>query len=177
MSAALLRRVRNPDVLQDMLDYRLYLVFRDCGQVTEKICRREFGVSRRRVRIIFTLMGAEGIAVGELARRAELDIAQTSRTVGTMMRERLLRRLSNPDNARFSQVVLTDRGRQLYHDIVGRYREINHRLLEVLSDSEVVQLDSIVDKLRSHAATVDAEISAHLPPLARPARPVPSIPR
>lgn len=151
-------RIRHPTVLAEMLDYRLYLVYRDCGYVTEGICRREFGISRRRLRIIFTLIDAEGVTVSELAKRADLDIAQTSRTIGTMVREGFLRRRSNPQNARFAQIWLTEKGRELYRDILGRYRQANNRLLDVLNDEEVIQLDRMIDKLRRHAAVVDAEV-------------------
>ena len=73
----------------------------------------EFGVNRRRWRILATLSAAEGITVSNLSRRAELDIAQTSRAIGTLAREGYLKRLANPKNARFSQVILTEKGRNL----------------------------------------------------------------
>jgi len=99
-----------PAGLEDLLDYRLYLLYRDCGHVIERLCQVEFGVSRRRWRILATLSAAEGITVSDLATRAELDIAQTSRAVGTLAREGYLKRLANPKNARFAQVILTRRG-------------------------------------------------------------------
>lgn len=151
-----LHGIKHPDTLEDMIDYRLYLVYRDCGYVTEKVCKNEYGISRRRLRIIFSLVHCEGITVSELARRAELDMAQTSRTIGTMMREGFLRRLSNPENARFAQVVLTDKGRQLYSDILGRYRSINQSLLAPLDDQELLMLDYLLDKLRASATDLEA---------------------
>lgn len=151
-----LHGIKYPGTLEDIIDYRLYLVYRDCGYVTEKVCKREYGISRRRLRIIFSLVHCEGITVSELARRAELDMAQTSRTIGTMMREGFLRRLSNPQNARFAQVVLTDKGRQLYNDILERYRSINQSLLAPLDDQELLMLDYLLDKLRTSAADLES---------------------
>ena len=103
-----------PAGIEDMLDYQLYLLYRDCGYVIERLCRVEFGVSRRRWRILATLSAAEGITVGDLSKRAELDIAQTSRAIGTLAREGYLKRLADRKNARFSQVILTEKGRSLY---------------------------------------------------------------
>jgi len=143
-----LLKVKNPETLEDMIDYRLYLVYRDCGHVTEKVCKTEYGINRRRLRIIFCLMYCEGVTVSELAKTAELDMAQTSRTIGTMMREGYLKRLSNPENARYAKVVLTDKGRQIYKNILGRYRSINQALLQPFTDEEIITLDYLMSKLR-----------------------------
>lgn len=147
-------RIFNPQRMVDMLDYRLYLVYRDCGHVTENLCKREFGINRRRWRIIASLMETEGSTVSQLAKHAELDMAQTSRTIGTLMREGYLRRLSNPDNARFARVVLTDKGRELYKDLFEQYSQANQKLLSVLSTEEMVQLDKLINKLRLHSLTI-----------------------
>jgi DNA-binding MarR family transcriptional regulator len=137
-----------------MLDYQLYLIHRDCGYVTERMCKREFGVNRRRWRIIATLSSAEGITVSELAQRADLDIAQTSRTVGTLSREGYLRRLSNPDNARLAQVILTAKGRSLYDSMFSNYCKINKELLRGLDQKQVDQLTSIIGALRLAAEQI-----------------------
>ena len=44
-----LHDIKYPGTLEDMIDYRLYLVYRDCGYVTEKVCKTEYGISRRRL--------------------------------------------------------------------------------------------------------------------------------
>ncbi|WP_181431969.1 MarR family winged helix-turn-helix transcriptional regulator [Pseudomonas jessenii] len=157
-AAERLLKIRHPGTLEDMIDYRLYLVYRDCGHVTEKICKTEYGINRRRLRMIFCLMYSEGITVSELAQKAELDMAQTSRTIGTMVREGYLKRLSNPENARYAQVILTERGRQLYSDILDRYRSINQSLLEKLTDEELITLDFLLNKLRESSSDLESRI-------------------
>src|SRR5580700_5322706 len=118
-----------PAGIEDMLDYQLYLLYRDCGYVIERLCQVEFGVSRRRWRILATLSGAEGITVSDLSMRAELDIAQTSRAIGTLAREGYLKRLANQNNARFAQVIMTEKGRTLYRSMFARFCEVNKQLL------------------------------------------------
>lgn len=140
-----------PERLSDMLDYRLYLVYRDCGYVTEHLLRTKFGINRRRWRIIAIVQELEGATLSEIAERAELDTAQASRTIGTMVREGYLKRLSHPDNARFAKVIFTDKGRDLYPSILAEYRETNISLLKSLSYDETVQLDTILEKLRVRA--------------------------
>jgi DNA-binding MarR family transcriptional regulator len=157
-------RSRRPAGIDDMLDYQLYLLYRDCGYVTERLCQAEFGVSRRRWRILATLSAAEGITVSDLSKRADLDIAQTSRAIGTLAREGYLKRLANPKNARFSHVILTDKGRTLYRSMFARFCEVNKQLLRELSEDQVRHLRTIMSILRHTAAQLNA---THV----RPSRP------
>jgi DNA-binding MarR family transcriptional regulator len=153
-----------PAGIDDMLDYQLYLLYRDCGYVFERLCQFEFGVSRRRWRILATLSAAEGITVSDLSKRAELDIAQTSRAIGTLAREGYLKRLANPRNARFAQVILTDKGRNLYHSMFVRFREVNNQLLRDMSEEEVQNLCNAISTLRHAATRLNASRSNGAPP-------------
>jgi DNA-binding MarR family transcriptional regulator len=146
-----------------MLDYQLYLLYRDCGYVIERLCQVEFGVSRRRWRILATLSAAEGITVSDLSKRAELDIAQTSRTIGTLAREGYLKRLANPKNARFSQVILTEKGRSLYCSMFARICQVNKQLLRDMSDGQVQHLCTAISILRSTATQLNASGSIGAP--------------
>lgn len=141
----------DPRQLSDMLDYRLYLTYRDCGYVTEHLLQTAFGINRRRWRILATVHELEGATLSEIAQRAEMDKAQTSRTVGTMVRERYLKRLSHPENARFAKIVFTDKGRELHDAILERYREANLALVASLTHEEIVQLDALLEKLRAQS--------------------------
>jgi len=137
------------DCLNDMLDYRLYLLYRDSGWLMERMIQDKFGLNRRRWRIIAALHEShEGATLSEIAERAELDRAQASRTVGTMCREGWLKRLSNPDNARYAKVIFTDKSRTLYDAILKEWRIANRQLLDALTPAEIDTLDSIFNKLR-----------------------------
>src|SRR5271154_5266728 len=138
-----------PASIEDMLDYQLYLLYRDCGYVIERLCQVEFGVSRRRWRILATLSAAEGVTVSDLSKRAELDIAQTSRAIGTLAREGYLKRLANPKNARFSQINLTEKGRTLYRSLFARFRQANKQLLRDMSEDQVQHLRTAISILRN----------------------------
>jgi DNA-binding MarR family transcriptional regulator len=152
-----------PAGIEDMLDYQLYLLYRDCGYVIERLCQLEFGVSRRRWRILATLSVAEGITVSDLSKRADLDIAQTSRAIGTLAREGYLKRLANRTNARFSQVILTEKGRNLYRSMFARFCEINKQLLRDLSEDQVQHLCSAISILRNTATQLNGSNSIGMP--------------
>ena len=153
----------HPAGIEDMLDYQLYLLYRDCGYVIERLCQAEFGVSRRRWRILATLSTAEGITVSDLSKRAELDIAQTSRAIGTLAREGYLKRLANRKNARFSQVILTEKGRSLYHSMFARFCQVNKQLLRDLSEDQVQHLCTAISILRNTATQLNASSASGAP--------------
>jgi DNA-binding MarR family transcriptional regulator len=119
--------------------------------------------SRRRWRILATVSAAEGITVSDLSKHAELDIAQTSRAIGTLAREGYLKRLANPKNARFSQVILTDKGRSLYHSMFARVREVNKQLLRDLSEDQIQRLCTVVSIVRNTATQLNAPSSVDTP--------------
>jgi DNA-binding MarR family transcriptional regulator len=148
-----------PAGIHDMLDYQLYLVYRDCGYVIERVCRLEFGVSRRRWRILAALSTADGATLGDLSKRADLDIAQTSRAIGGLAREGYLRRLANRENARFARIVLTEKGRNLYSSMFARLRQVNQQLLRPLDDDQVEHLLTIISILRTTAKQMYASKS------------------
>src|SRR5271155_2623689 len=152
-----------PGSIEDMLDYQLYLLYRDCGYVIERLCQVEFGVSRRRWRILATLSVAEGVTVSDLSKRAVLDIAQTSRAIGILAREGYLKRLANPKNARFSQVILTEKGRNLYHSMFARFRQVNQQLLRDMSEDQVQHLCTAISILRNTATQLNASSSTGSP--------------
>src|SRR5271155_572584 len=152
-----------PGSIEDMLDYQLYLLYRDCGYVIERLCQVEFGVSRRRWRILATLSAAEGITVSDLSKRAELDIAQTSRAIGTLAREGYLKRLANRKNARFAQVFLTEKGRTLYHSMFDRFCQVNKQLLRDLSEDQVQNLCTAISILRNTATQLNASSTISTP--------------
>jgi len=140
------------DQLDSLLDYQLYLLFRDCSAVMERLMQTRFGINRRRWRIIAALYeSSEGASLNELAQRAELSKDQASRTVGTMCREGYLKRLSNPDNARYAKIVFTDKSRTLYAAILKEYRAANQQLLQALTPAEIETLDAVIIKLRQRA--------------------------
>src|SRR5271154_283932 len=156
-------KLSQPAGIEDMLDYQLYLLYRDCGYVFDRLCQVEFGLSRRRWRILATLSSQEGITVGDLSKRAELDMAQTSRAIGTLAREGYLKRLANPKNARFSQIILTEKGRNLYHSMFTRFCQVNKQLLRDMSKDQVQHLCTAISILRNTATQLNTSHSIGTP--------------
>jgi DNA-binding MarR family transcriptional regulator len=146
-------RFVDPKAVRDLFDYRIFLTYQNCVGLTEEVCRKQFGIGGRKWRILSNIAEIEGATVGEISIRAELDLTQTSRAIGLLVREGFVKRLSNPENGRFSKVVLSSTGRDLYQAMFAKYREINNKILEVLNPEMLDQLDKIL-VLLNHQADV-----------------------
>jgi len=155
--AAQPNRLLAADCLNNLLDYQLYLLYRDCSAVMERLMQTRFGITRRRWRIIAALHElSEGASLNELAQCAQLSKDQASRTVATMCREGYLKRLSNPHNARYARIVFTEKSRTLYDDIIKEYRAANLQMLQALTAAEIDTLDTALCKLRQRAQALRA---------------------
>ncbi|HZO21144.1 MAG TPA: MarR family transcriptional regulator [Steroidobacteraceae bacterium] len=119
-------------------DFLPYLVARLAHllhlDLVEKL--RHEGINSTRWRILAVLAMEEGLTVNAIAERAMTQQSALSRALMTMEKERYVRRTSSPGDARYVQVFLTAKGRQLFHalNVVVRARE--SRLLEGLSAGE-----------------------------------------
>jgi DNA-binding MarR family transcriptional regulator len=147
-------RFVDPKAVRDLLDYRIFLTYQNCVGLTELVCRKQFGIGGRKWRILSNIAEIEGATVGEIAIRAELDLTQTSRAIGLLVREGFVKRLSNPENGRFSKVVLSSTGHDLYQAMFAKYREINNRLLAALQPEMLDQLDQILVLLNRQADVI-----------------------
>ena len=72
-------RLNQPQTIDDMLLYVLWIIQANAGRAVVQLCETEFGISRREWRVLAHLAGAEGLQPSELALRTGLDRARTSR--------------------------------------------------------------------------------------------------
>lgn len=145
-SSSEIRGMRSPSSLQDLLDYKVFLLYKNCG-LTEAVCRKEFGIGGRLWRILATVSDNEEMTISQISDHANLDLPQTSRAIGLLVRNGYIKRLSNPSNARFAKVILTEAGRDKHEKMFLRYCELNKLLLDALSPEMVEQLELIMSRL------------------------------
>ena len=150
-----------PASLDDLLLYRMSRVLAVSGGLVVRLCEGRFGITRREWRVLAVLAREEGVFSSQLAQRAQLDRARTSRAVTTLVAKRLVRRDVWPGDRRQISLALTDEGRELYAAIFPIVRGINQSLLSALSEPEVETLDRVLALLQQRAGEmVD---SAELP--------------
>lgn len=147
----------------EFLLYRLYRIHVTAGRQVVQLCESLHGMTRREWRVLSFLAENEGVLSSELAERAMLDRARTSRTLTTLADKGLIERRPKPSDRREVHVFLSEQGRLVHGDIFPRIRAINQALVADLSAGERELLDTVIARIQARA---DA-LLAGAPPLAR----------
>jgi DNA-binding MarR family transcriptional regulator len=145
-------RLRQPQVLGDLLIYRLGRLYATAGAMTLRICEGEFGIPRREWRLLAVLGESGELQPSELARRAELDRTRTSRALAGLQAKGLVQRQAVASDRRLALVALTEQGHGLHARILPRVAAINGAMLAELGDDSVAQLDTLLTALQRQAS-------------------------
>jgi len=156
-------RLAWPEHQADFLLYRLYRIHVTAGRRVVQLCESLHGMTRREWRVLSFLAENEGVLSSELAERAMLDRARTSRTLTSLADKGLIERRPKPSDRREVHVFLSADGRRVHGNIFPRIRAINQALVADLSAAERRLLDGVISRVQ---ASADA-LLAGAPPLAR----------
>lgn len=113
-----------------------------------KLHRRKMTLNHWRV--LAALQAREPLMAGELARLAVVDQTTLSRLLVRMEENGLVRRTTRPDDARFLEVTLTDRGREEFRQIRAVALREFERLFSGLQQDDVERLSALVGKAIRH---------------------------
>lgn len=135
----------------DLLLFRLYRIHSTAGPAVVRLCEAHGGLTRREWRVLSFVAENEGVLSSELASRALLDRARTSRTLTGLTEKGLIAREPRPSNRREVQIRLTDSGRAQYERLFPDIAAANVSLVSGLTQAEREQLHHLVGKLQSAA--------------------------
>ena len=144
-------RLIQPKVMDDLFLYRIARLLATAGAPMVRVCEGEFGITRREWRIVALLAETEGILSSDLAVRAQLDRARTSRALTGLVAKKLVSRTPRPGDRRAVTLALTAAGRALFEALFPQAAAINVAALSVLDAAEVDLLNSTLTKLQRHA--------------------------
>ncbi len=148
-------RLQHPLQQDDLLLYRLYRIHITARPLVVRIVEREFGITRREWRVLSCLAGAEGVQSSELAVRAMLDRARTSRAITGLADKGLVRREPKPSDRREVHVFLTDAGRRVHAEVFPRIAAIQRDLLAPFSAAERCQIGDFLTRLQAQASRLN----------------------
>lgn len=89
----------------------------------------------------------QGIALKTLASHLNMTVPATSLLVETMVTKGFFERNPNPDDRRAICIRLSEKGRELCHDVNARMEAEIDRLSVSLTQDELSALESIADKM------------------------------
>jgi len=135
----------------DLLLYRIYRIHATTRPLVVRMCEREFGITRREWHVLSCLADVPGVQSSELAERAMLDRARTSRALTSLNEKGLVRREPKPSDRREVHVFLTDEGLRVYREVFARVVVVQRELLAPLSPVQREQLSGLIDLLQAQA--------------------------
>lgn len=140
-----------PTATDELFLYRLSRLRAAAGRRVIRLCEGEFGITRREWGLLGLLAREDGILSSQLAERAQLDRARTSRAVSGLVVKGLARRAVRTGDRREVALHLTEQGVAVHAALLPRVIAINRELLAVLSESELVFLDDVLHRLQRKA--------------------------
>ena len=144
-------RLMQPKAMDDLFLYRISRLLATAGAPVIRLCEGAFGITRREWRIVALLAETEGILSSDLAVRAQLDRARTSRAVTGLVAKKLVSRMPRPGDRRAVTLALTAAGRSLFEALFPQAVAINVEVLSALGDAEVALLDQLLVRLQAQA--------------------------
>ncbi len=150
-------RLARPEVLDDLLLYRLSRLQAAAGGVVLRYCEGRFGITRREWRIIAVLAAHGPMGSSALAEHAHLDRPRTSKAVTALAGKKLISRASRAGDARHVLLALTPAGLALHQDFFPMVSQINQEVLAGLTRQEMVLLDDMLERLQQRASAMAAE--------------------
>lgn len=146
----------DPRTVDDLLNYRLSCLLASSGAMVTRLCEGRYGITRREWRLIALLAAHGAMSPSELAQRAHLERARTSRHVTELTARGLLRRRTDPDDRRRAELELTEQGRRLYDELFPQSVGFNRQVLAALSPVELQAFDDALAKLTEAAERIAA---------------------
>ena len=111
----------------------------------EKLRREDINLARWRILAVLAM--GDGLTVSEIIERAMMQQSALSRVLMKMEEEQYLRRAPRPDDARYVQVFLTDKGRKLFKTLDPVVRRRQERLLAGFTPAETEAAFALIRRL------------------------------
>ena len=143
-------------ILEDFLPYRLAILSHCVSHSIATVYDKRFGLTIPEWRVIVILGRFPGLSAVEVAERTLMDKVAVSRAVTKLIRTgRIDREFADVDRRR-SILNLSEKGREVLHEIAPLALRFEDTLTEGLSDEEVATLDAVMDRLLEKARHIGA---------------------
>jgi len=137
--------------LNQFFPYRFAMLQQAISENIASVYTGEFELSRHEWRIMAILGEQTGLSAKQITLLTNLEKMQVSRAINTMRVNNLIKETVNAKDKRFTQLYLTDKGKEIYLILVPRVLKKEQELLSVLSNDEQKHLNQLLDKLQQKA--------------------------
>jgi len=141
-------------VLEQFLPYRLSVLSNTVSGRIAKSYAERFSLTVPEWRVMAVLGRFPGLTAGEVTERTAMDKVQVSRAVARLLKTRRIERRVVDGDRRALHLFLTNEGKSVYSEIVPLALDYERRLGASLSAGERAQLEKLLAKLTTAAATL-----------------------
>ena len=138
----------------DLYLFRLSKLASVSGQPLTRLCEGTFGITRREWRLIVVLTQEGPLLSTELAHRARIEPARTSRAISQLVEQGLAKRVPRPNDRRCVEIHLSERAREIYAALYPAVEDLNRSLLRDISHEDRAHLDRILSILERSAISL-----------------------
>ena len=136
--------------------YLVRIFYRSVITSVSRVYSTRYGLSVSEWRTM-AVLGAQGaLSAGEIVERSSMDKVNVSRAIKALRERDFLRRDIDGDDRRRAVVRLTERGREVFHDLVPLVTEVEDGLLAGLTRDERATLFGLMEKVRHNAEALPA---------------------
>jgi DNA-binding MarR family transcriptional regulator len=133
--------------VQSFFTVGLNVLYRLLDRQAKSILGKNYGLSPAEWRTLAFLAAHRTSTVREIAARRYIAKSQISRAADTLEKHRLVKRISDPGNARSVILEITPAGRKAYLKIFPVMRERNRKLQAQMTAEERQVVDAVVARL------------------------------
>ncbi|MCR9176846.1 MAG: MarR family winged helix-turn-helix transcriptional regulator [Alphaproteobacteria bacterium] len=144
-------------LLERFLPYRLSVLSNTVSKAIARLYADRFGITIPEWRVMAVLGRFGPSSAAEICKATAMDKVQVSRALQRLTEDSLVSRRTDKTDRRRSVVAMTTKGRGVYDEIVPLALSREEILLEGLSTDEKHQLDLLLAKLATRAATLDGD--------------------
>ena len=112
----------------------------------------QYQMSAPQVKVLDTLVRSDGeLTLRQLSESTVKELNSVSALVTRMVKKGLVKKIKKPDDGKI-YIVITETGKDVFENTVTE--KSIHLIFETLSDSEVIQLRTLLSKLHNRARTL-----------------------
>ena len=138
--------------LEAFIPYRLSLASNAVSQALAQAYEERFQLRMVEWRVLAVLAEHGELTQQEVVGWTKMDKVTVSRAAHVLERRRLVRRVTNAEDARSLRLSLTAQGRNLHARVVPALLELETQVLEGLDRKEIETLNALLRRLESSAS-------------------------
>jgi DNA-binding MarR family transcriptional regulator len=145
--------------LNDFLPYKISILASSLNDLFETMLEERHSIGLTDWRVMATLGEYGSMTAKDICDRGRMHKTKVSRAVASLENRRLLMRRTNRDDMREAFLSLTDRGRDIYHDVVPLALSFSSRLTDRLAPGDLLVVERALDQL-IRATEIDHHVTA-----------------